>query len=118
MASDIATLVFSVLGVIFLLYLLIFKLLSWREECAVIALPLYSNNDAIFTDIDNIRMFTELCGVHRRCKIVVINYGASDWYCEKIRFNYAGYGFLEVVNAETAAEEMNGTVFKKELNEE
>ena len=36
---------------------------------------------------------------------------------EKIKFNYAGYGFLEVVNAESAADEMNGTVFKEELNE-
>ena len=117
MASDIATLVFSLLGVIFLLYLLIFKLLSWREDNAVLTLPLYGNDDAVFQHIDNIRMFTELCGIHKRCKIVVINYGASDWYCEKIKFNFPGYGVLEVVNAESAADEMNGTVFKEELNE-
>lgn len=95
MASDIATLVFSVLGVIFLLYLLIFKLLSWREDNAVLTLPLYGNDDAVFQHIDNIRMFTELCGIHKRCKIVVINYGASDWYCEKIRYNYAATVFLK-----------------------
>ncbi len=116
MASEIATLTFAVIGVIFLLLTVIFKLLSWREGTIVLNLPLYAADDLIFERIDSLRMFTELCGIHKRCKIVIINYGAPEWYCEKIRLNFSDCGFLEVFNAEDAAEEINEKIFKEEIN--
>lgn len=116
MASQIATLAFAVLGVIFLLLSVIFKLLSWRENTVVLSLPLYSADDRIFERIDSLRMFTELCGIHKRCKIVIINYGAPDWYCEKIRLNFSDCGFLEVFNSDEAADNMNEKIFKEEIN--
>lgn len=116
MASEIATLAFAVIGVISLLFAVIFKLLSWREGTVVLSIPLYAADDTVFERIDSLRMLTELCGIHKRCKIVIINYGAPEWYCEKIRMNFSGWGFLEVFDADNATDEMNGKIFKEEIN--
>lgn len=116
MATEAVTLAFAVLGIIFLLFTVIFKLLSWREGMFALSIPLYSANDLIFERIDSLRMLTELCGIHKRCKIVIINYGAPEWFCEKIRINFSGCGFIEVFNADNAADMMNGKIFKEEAN--
>ena len=116
MFSEIFALIMSILGIVFILYSVLFKLLSWKEDEIVITLPLYSKDDEIFEHIDNLRMFSELCGIHKKCRIVVINYGAPEWFCNKIRLNYDGYSFLEIVDSDTAGEEIGGRIFKENLN--
>lgn len=116
MLSEIFALILSILGIVFVLLFVLFKLLSWKEAEIVITLPLYSKDDKIFEHIDNLRMFSELCGIHKKCRIVVINYGAPEWFCNKIRFNYEGYDFLLIVDGDTAGEEIGEKIFKENLN--
>lgn len=100
--------IFAVFGVISLLYLLMFRLLSWREKDITAVVPLFYEDESVFLRIDNIRMLAELCSVHKITKIAVVNYGAPEGFLEEIRRRYAGCDFLFIVDSRTAGEEMKG----------
>lgn len=111
MISYIVMLALCILGVIFLLNLLILKISSWREENIVLTLPLYSEDDDIIYHIENIKQFADLFCVKKECKVVVINYGAPEWFCKKIAERYKNCGFLSIVSSETSSTEMLNSVF-------
>lgn len=106
MASDIITLMLAVLGMVFLLYSVLFRLLSWKEQKVVMTVPLFSEQDEIVERINNLRTFAELCGVHKKCFIVVVNYGASKKFCAELMKLYEGYDFLHIVDSENAESEL------------
>lgn len=104
MVSEISVLIFAIIGILSILRYLIFKFISWKEEKFTLVLPVFSENEEIFSRIENIREFCEFCGIHKKCTVAIINYGAPEWFLEKINELYGYYGFLEIIEADEAGE--------------
>ena len=82
----------------------IFKFISFKEEQFTLVLPIFSESDEIFSRIENLREFCEFCGIHKKCTVVIVNYGAPEWFLEKIEETYGYYGFLKIVDKEDVKE--------------
>lgn len=104
MIVEVFTLIFAVIGVLSILRYLIFKFISFKEEKFTLVLPVFSENDEIFSKIENLREFCEFCGIHKKCTVVIVNYGAQKWFLEKIDEQYGYYGFLKIIEADEAGE--------------
>lgn len=91
MFYDIVTLVFAILGMVYLLITAIKQVLLWREENINITVGLTDENDGIFEKISNIRAILDFCGLNKKCTVIVVNYGAPEWFCDKLKeyFSYA-----------------------------
>ncbi len=98
MWSDIITLGLSVLGIVFLLMLFVLRLMVWQSEKITVVLPLYSVNDNIYSKIYHIYSLFDFLGIHKKCTVVVINYGAPEDFCNEIRDYYKNYDFLKIIN--------------------
>lgn len=103
MFSDIITLFFGIMGIIFVLLSFVFKLITWREESFNFVIPLYSDNENIFTKICNITDFVEFSGIHKKCTIVIVNYGASDYFCNQLDSYFKNCINLKIVKATSQA---------------
>ena len=104
MFSDIIALIFGVLGIVFVLLSFVFKLIIWREDNFTILLPLYSDNEEIYTRLCNIADFTEFCGIHKKCTIVIINHGANKAFCNNLKSYFNNYINLKIIEATESAE--------------
>ncbi len=98
MFTDIVTLALAILGIIFILLTFMFKLIVWHEENYRFILPLNACDKNIFDKIHNIRSFCEFLGIHKKCTIVLINYGAPDWFCKKIENCFSGDNFIKITS--------------------
>ena len=98
MWSDIITLALSILGIIFLLMLFILKIMVWRTEDITITIPLYDCDKTIFHRIYNIHSIMDFCGMKNKCTIVIINYGAPEFFCKEILSFYEKYKFLRLIH--------------------
>ena len=98
MFSDIIALIFGILGIVFVLLSFVFKLVTWREESYTLALPLYSDDEEIYNRICNLTDFLEFCGIHKKCTVVIINYGAPEDFCNEILSFYEKYNFLRLIH--------------------
>ena len=99
MYSDIITLGLSVLGIIFLLTVFILRLTVWQSEKITVVLPLYYEKDKIDSSVYRIYSLFEFLGLHKKCTIVIVNYGASeDFYNELIDY-YKNYSFVKIVDS-------------------
>lgn len=101
---DIFSLIFAVTGMICLMFVLMFRLMCWRENGVTVILPLRSTSDGIIPRIRHLREIFELLGVHKKCSMAVVNYGAPEWYCELIKGEFDNADFLYIVDAANAAE--------------
>ncbi len=99
MWSDIITLFFSVLGMVFILMVFVLRLTVWQSEKITIAIPLYYNDESIYSKVYRIHSLIDFIGMNKKCTIVVINYGASEIFCNYIRDYYKNYSFLKVLNS-------------------
>ena len=104
MFNDILVMAFSLWGVIALLFTFIFKMTVWRIENFTITLPLYKNDKSILNTIYNIRSFFELCSIEKKCTVVLVNYGAPDWFCSDIIKMYEKYNFVKIVSPENISD--------------
>ena len=104
MFNDILIMAFSLWGIIALLFTFIFKMTIWRIDSFTITLPLYKNDKNILNKVYNIRSFCELCSIEKKCTVVLINYGAPDWFCYDIIKMYEKYDFVKIVSAEGASD--------------
>ena len=109
MFSDVIALIFGILGIVFVLLSLVFKVITWREESYTVALPLYTESDEIYTRICNLTDFTEFSGVHKKCTVVIINYGASDKFCNNLESYFRNCIDLKIINSDKSA----GLIFKE-----
>ncbi len=100
MVAEVSMLIFAVIGILSILRYLIFKFISFKEEKFTLVLPVFSESDEIFHRIENLREFCEFCGIHKKCTVVIVNYGANKWFLEKIEEQYGYYGFLKIIEAE------------------
>ncbi len=104
MFNDILVMAFGLWGVIALLFTFIFKMTVWRIENFTITLPLYKNDKSILNTIYNIRSFFELCSIEKKCTVVLVNYGAPDWFCSDIIKMYEKYNFVKIVSPENISD--------------
>ncbi len=107
MLSDIVTLIFSVLGMIYLLLSCVKRILLWRQETITVTVPLSSCDEGIFNKISNIRSICDFCGIQKKCTVVVINYGAPEWFCDKLKAYFGETDNLKIVNPENLITELH-----------
>lgn len=98
MWSDIITLGLAVLGIIFLLMLCVLRVMAWRTEDVTVTIPLYDCDRSIFNRIYNIWSIFEFCGMKNKCTVVIVNYGAPEWFCNEIMSYYEKYAFLRIIH--------------------
>lgn len=97
MINDILIFALSLWGIIALLFTFIFKMIVWRIETLTFSIPLYKQDKDILNKIFNIRSFCEFCGIEKKCTVVLINYGAPEWFCTEILSFYERYNFVKIV---------------------
>ncbi len=100
MINDILIFGLSLWGVIALLFVFVFKMTVWRLGSLTFTLSLHKEDKDILNKIYNIRSFCELCGIEKKSTVVLINYGAPDWFCSEILQFYERYDFVKIVSSE------------------
>lgn len=103
MIAEVSMLIFAVIGILSILRFLIFKFISIKEDKFTLVLPVFSEDEEIFSRIENLREFLEFSGIHKKSTVVIINYGAKEWFLEKLNDMYGYYGFLKIIEANEAS---------------
>ena len=98
MWSDILTLGLAIIGLIAILMLVVMKVVAWRTGQITVTIPLNGCDKSIFYKIYNIRSVFEFCGMKEKCTVVIINYGAPEWFCNEILSYYEKYNFVRLVH--------------------
>lgn len=98
MWSDILTLGLAIIGLITLLLIVVMKVLAWRTDEITITIPLYDCDKSVFYRIYNIRSIFEFCGMKEKCTVVIINYGAPEWFCNELLAYYEKYKFVRLIH--------------------
>ncbi len=107
MLSDIVALFLAVVGVVFILFTIIFKLMVWKESGIVISIPLNSDDKAIYERITNLWEICSFLGIQKQCTIAVINYGASENFIKKLINHFCQYDFLKIIDKEEPIKELH-----------
>lgn len=107
MLSDIVALILAVTGVVFILFSIIFKLLVWKEKGITISIPLNSEDEEIYNRIINLREICAFLGIQKQCTIVVVNYGASEYFIDELKKYFYQYDFLKIIEAEQPIKELH-----------
>ena len=104
MVAEVAMLIFAIVGILSVLRFIIFKFISFKDEKFNLIIPVFKEDEEVFRRIENLREFLEFSGIHKKCTVVIINYGAENWFLEKIDEMYGCYGFLKIVDKEDVKE--------------
>lgn len=107
MLSDIVSLFLAIIGVLFILFLIIFKLLVWKESEAVISISLKSDDKEIYDRITNLWEICCFLGIQKQCTIVVVNYGASKIFINKLKNHFSQYDVIKIIEAENLIKELH-----------
>lgn len=107
MLSDIVALFLAIVGVVFILFSVIFKLLVWKENDVCISVPLNSDDEEIYNRIKNLREICSFLGIEKQCTIVVVNYGASENFINELKNHFCQYDFLKIIYKEQLIKELH-----------
>ena len=107
MLSDIVALVLAILGILFILFSIVFKLMIWKEDGVTISLSLDSDDREIYNRIINIREICSFLGIQKQFTIVVINYGASEWFIDELKDCLSDYSFIKFINKDELIKELH-----------
>ncbi len=108
MLSDIVALFLAILGVVFILFSIIFKLLIWKDcDGVIISIPLKSDDKDIYDRITNLREICCFLGIKKQCTIAVVNYGASNLFISKLKNYFSEYDFIKIIKAENLIKELH-----------
>ena len=107
MFSDISALFLAILGILFILFIIIFKLMVWKEKDVVISVHLDSDDREIYNRIVNLKDICEFLGVQKQCTIVVVNYGASKRFIDELKEYFSDYDFLKIIDKENMVTELH-----------
>ncbi len=107
MLSDIVALILAILGILFILFSFIFKLMIWKDKGVTITVPLNSDNRDIYNRIINIREICSFLGIQKQCTIAIVNYGASEWFIDELSQCFSDYNFLKIIKAEDLVTELH-----------
>lgn len=97
MLNNIIISCFSLLGLIFILLTFVLKMITWRIENITVTMPLFYEDKEIFSKIYFVRSLFELCGIEKKCTVVIVNYNAPECLCEEIKSFYKNYSFVKLV---------------------
>lgn len=97
MISDIVALIFTIIGVVSVFYSIIFRLTAMLTERLTIVIPLHSDDENIHNRVNYIRSLLDFCHIKKKCTIAILNYGASDEYCDKLRECYLEYDNIKII---------------------
>ena len=107
MLSDIVALFLAIVGVVFILFSVIFKLMVWKENDVNISIPLNSDNEEIYNRIKNLREICSFLGIQKQCTIVVVNYGASENFINDLGNYFNQYDFIKIIDKESLIKELH-----------
>ena len=107
MLSDIVAFFLAVIGVVFILFSIIFKLMVWKESGVVISIPLNSDDKEIYARITNLWEICCFLGIQKQCTIAVINYGASKIFINKLKNHFSQYDVIKIIEAENLIKELH-----------
>ncbi len=107
MLSDIIALSLAVLGILFILFSFIFKLMIWKEEGVTIVIPLKADNKDFFNRIINLREICCFLGIQKQCTIVAVNYGASEYFFEELKECFSDYSFIKFIDKNELIKELH-----------
>ena len=107
MLSDIVALFLAIVGVVFILFSVIFKLMVWKESDVNISIPLNSDNEEIYNRITNLREICSFLGIQKQCTIVIVNYGASENFINELKNHFCQYDFLKVIDKKESIKELH-----------
>ena len=107
MLSDIVALILAIIGVVFILFSVVFKMLVWKGDDIVISIPLKSDDKRIYDQIINLREICSFLGIQKQCTIAVVNYGASDNFINNLGNDFSQYGFLKIINKDKSIKELH-----------
>ena len=107
MLSDIVALFLAVIGVVFILFSILFKLMVWKESGVIISIPLNTDDKEIYDRITNLWEICCFLGIQKQCTIAVINYGASEIFIKKLTNHFSQYNFLKIIDKEKPIKELH-----------
>ena len=107
MLSDIVVLFLAVAGVVFILFSVIFKLLIWKGKNIVISIPLNSDDNELLDRITNLWEICSFLGIQKQCTIVVVNYGASEYFINELKEYFSQYSFVRFIDKENLIKELH-----------
>ena len=107
MLSDIVALFLAVVGVVFILFSIIFKLMVWKESGVILSIPLNSDDKDIYSRITNLWEICCFLGIQKQCTIAVVNHGASKVFINKLKNHFSQYDFLKIVDKEDPVKELH-----------
>ena len=107
MLSDIVALILAVIGVVFILFSTIFKLLVWKESGVVLSIPLNCDDKGIYDRIINLWEICSFLGIQKQCTIAIVNYGASDKFVNKLENDFLQYNFIKIIHKEQPIKELH-----------
>ncbi len=107
MLSDIVALILAVIGVVFIIFSIIFKLMIWKENGVIISIPLNCDDEEIYDRITNLWEICSFLGIQKQCTIAVINYGASKIFINKLNNYFSKYDFLKIIDKEQPIKELH-----------
>ncbi len=107
MLSEIFSLILAIIGVVFLLLSIIFKMLVWKGCDVIISIPLNSDDKEIYDKIINLREICSFLGIQKQCTIAVINYGASGKFINELKNYFSEYSFLKIIYKERPIKELH-----------
>ncbi len=76
--SELLCFVLSLIGIVALLYFLLFKLLMWGEKGGMLVVPLYPSEREPGTRIRNLIKVLELTGFDRVVTLIIVGHGAPE----------------------------------------
>ncbi len=107
MLSDIVALFLAIVGVVFILFSVIFRLMVWKERGVSVSIPLNSDDEEIYNRIKNLREICSFLGIQKQCTIVVVNYGASENFINELGNHFCQYDFLKIIDKERLIKELH-----------
>ena len=107
MITELVTFVFALLGLIFTLWLMSFRITAWRMDTLTITLPLYDDSREIFDRVYCVYSLCDFCGIKKKCTIALINYGASPEFCNVINDFYKNYDSIKIIEPKNLITELH-----------
>ena len=107
MLSEIVALILAIVGVVFILFSIIFKMLVWKGSDIIISIPLNTDDKEIYDRITNLWEICSFLGIQKQCTIAVVNYGASDNFINKLKNDFSQYGFLKIIYKDQPIKELH-----------
>lgn len=97
MINEILTFILAVAGLVFALWFMVLRLISWRINNLTVTIPVYNDDTALFDEVYAVYSLCDFCKIKKRCTIALVDYGASVEFCNTITEFYKNYDFIKLI---------------------